>query len=40
MQGDSGGKVSNLRGDSIDIVREKVHKNVCLILNGCRNGAA
>jgi len=40
IEGDSGGKVSILGGDSIDIVRKKFHMNVCLILNGYGHGAA
>ena len=40
IQGDSGGKVSILGCDSTDIVRKKVHMNVCLILNRYRHGAA
>jgi len=34
MQGDSGGKVIILVGDSMVILIQRVHKKMCLILNG------
>jgi hypothetical protein len=33
-KGDSGGKLSILGDDSIDILKKKFHMNMCLILNG------
>ena len=34
IQGVSGGNVTILEGDIIDDCEKKVHKNMCLILNG------
>ena len=39
IQGDSGGKVNILGNDSVGHCEKKVHKNMCLIVNGYRGGA-
>jgi hypothetical protein len=39
IQGDSGGKVTILGGDSIGHCEKKVHMNMCLLLNGYRDRA-
>jgi hypothetical protein len=39
IQGDSGGKVNILGGDSIGHCEKKVHTNMCLILNGYQDRA-
>jgi hypothetical protein len=39
IQGDSGGKVNILGGDIMGHCEEKVHTNVCIIVNGYRGRA-
>jgi hypothetical protein len=39
MQGDSGGRVTIVGGDSIGYFEKKIHMNICLILNGDRDRA-
>ena len=39
IQGDSGGKVNNLGGDSVGNCEKKIHIHMYLILNGYPNGA-
>jgi hypothetical protein len=39
LQGDSGGKINILGGDSVGNCEKKVHMNMCAILNGYRDTA-
>jgi hypothetical protein len=39
IQSDSGGKVNILGGESIGHCEKRVHMNMCLIVNGCRERA-